>query len=333
VSALNDDLGGVLNVLVDVPRAMSPTEVRDFLMTGVFPNLSKPPPEEASEETFTQLTETDARLWLGTMTAAGGFGPSEIEMAYNPSQPRDAHGRWTKSVGVGDVIDEIKSGQTRRRALTEPDEVLAAAPVSLDESNKISCRPPEMTTCSDSSAGLRTDALLSYRGYDYDMMNSILRGTYDEDVARSDFSPENDEEWENHKAMIDDYMRRIDETMSASRLEDDVIVTRGTATGRGIFGDALKSDLTGWSWTEKGYVSTTADPDVAEIFGGTGLVMRIRVPSGTGAVKLSGTKGDAKKITAGEAELLLQKGLTMRVVRDNGRDADGTRRLDVEVVP
>lgn len=333
MSALNDDLGGVLNVLVDVPRAMSPTEVRDFLVTGVFPDLSKPPPEDADPETFRQLTETDARLWLGTMTAAGGFGPSTVEAAYDPHQPRDPGGRWAKTVGVNDVIDAIKSGQTRRRARTEPDEVLAAAPVSLGENNKISCRPPEMTTCSDPSAGLRTDALLSYRGYDYDMMNSILRGTYDEDVARSDFSPENDEEWENHKATIDDYMQRIDETMNASRLEDDVIVTRGTATGRGIFGDALKSDLTGWSWTEKGYVSTTADPDVAESFGGTGLVMRIRVPRGVGGVKLSGTKGDAKKTTAAEAELLLQKGLTMRVVSDNGRDADGTRRLDVEVVP
>lgn len=331
MSALNDDLGGVLNVLVDVPRAMSPTEVRDFLMTGVFPNLSKPPPEEASEETFTQLTETDARLWLGTMTAAGGFGPSEIEMAYNPSQPRGAHGRWTKSVGVGNVINVVKSGQTRRRARTEPDEVLAAAPVSLGENNKISCRPPEMTTCSDSSAGLRTDALLSYRGYDYDMMNSILRGTYDEETARSDFSPEDDDEWEDHKATINDYMKRLDETIDGSSLSDDVIVWRGTATGRGIFGPALAHDLTGWSWDEKAYVSTSADQNVAESFGGAGLVMRVHVPQGTKAVQLSGTSGNAKTNTNSEAELLLQRGLKMRVVKDRGR-VDGTRWLDVEVV-
>lgn len=70
MSALNDDLGGMLNVLVDVPRAMSPVEVREFLVTGVFPDLSVPPPEEggASPE---ELDETTARLWLGTLTASG----------------------------------------------------------------------------------------------------------------------------------------------------------------------------------------------------------------------------------------------------------------------
>lgn len=70
MSALNDDIGGKLNVLVDVPRAMSPIEANIFLMTDVFPDLSQPPPEDASIESQVELTETDARLWLGTLTAS-----------------------------------------------------------------------------------------------------------------------------------------------------------------------------------------------------------------------------------------------------------------------
>jgi hypothetical protein len=68
VSALNDDIGGMLNVLVDVQRGMSPSEARDFLITGVMPDLSKPPLDETSPDNLRPLNETDARLWLGMIT-------------------------------------------------------------------------------------------------------------------------------------------------------------------------------------------------------------------------------------------------------------------------
>lgn len=70
MSALTDPVGGMLNVLVDVSRAMSPLEVREFLITGTLPNLSQPPPEDASSETQTELSDTEARLWLSTLTAS-----------------------------------------------------------------------------------------------------------------------------------------------------------------------------------------------------------------------------------------------------------------------
>lgn len=69
MSALNDDLGGKLNLLVGVPRAMSPAEAREFLITGAFPDLSRPAPEEGVRPDV-ELSETEARLWLGTLTAA-----------------------------------------------------------------------------------------------------------------------------------------------------------------------------------------------------------------------------------------------------------------------
>lgn len=70
MSALTEDIGGMFNVLVDVPRVMSPLEAREFLATGKMPNLSQPPPEDAEPEVGTELTETEARLWLNTLTAS-----------------------------------------------------------------------------------------------------------------------------------------------------------------------------------------------------------------------------------------------------------------------
>lgn len=71
MSALNSDLGGKLNVLVDVPRAMSPLEIQVFLATGVFPDLSLPPLEDRGDDSLRELTGTEARQWLGTLTACG----------------------------------------------------------------------------------------------------------------------------------------------------------------------------------------------------------------------------------------------------------------------
>lgn len=328
MSALNDDLGGKLNVLVDVPRAMSPTEIREFLTTGVFPDLSKPPPEEGGVKVETSLNDTETRLWLSSLTAAGISGTAR----FDPQQLRDHNGRWTVELGESEVAQLM----SQRQPLVNSADVLNAAPVGIIDhdlqNSSIVCHPP-MFICDDSSSRTRTNALLAYRTYDYDIMNSMLRGTYDEAQQRQDFSPADDAEWEEHKRTISTYISVIDEITATSKLTDDVVVLRGTATGRGIFGDALDDDLTGWSWQEKSYVSTTADPKVANSFGSAGLIMTITVPKGTGAVKLSSGSGDPSKTTSAESELMLQRGLTLRVMRDNGRSADGTRRLDVEVVP
>lgn len=57
--------------------------------------------------------------------------------------------------------------------------------------------------------------------------------------------------------------------------------------------------------------------------------MRILVPKGTGA---AGMKRNAE-IRDAEKELLLERGLKYRVVKDHGVSAEGRRVLDVEVVP
>ncbi len=129
-------------------------------------------------------------------------------------------------------------------------------------------------------------------------------------------------------------VRAIDESMEASPLPSEVVTWRGMSAGDNLFGDAFNGDLTGAEWLENAYASTSTDRDIARQFaedsntwrttpGST--MMRIVTPAGTGAVEVS----DGSY----EAELLLQRGLRMRVVADRGVDEDGVRQLDVEVLP
>jgi hypothetical protein len=125
---------------------------------------------------------------------------------------------------------------------------------------------------------------------------------------------------------------RLDEVLTESRLPSDVQVARGITNASRLFGDRLDGDLTGMQWQEMAYTSTTVDRRQAELFTYPGVddtpkvLMDIRVPAGIGGVVISGSPG-------GQGEIMLERGLTMRVVRDRGIDGQGRRLLDVEVVP
>jgi hypothetical protein len=129
----------------------------------------------------------------------------------------------------------------------------------------------------------------------------------------------------------------IDDVMSHSPLSSDVVVFRGIQDPSSVFGDRTSGDLTNFEWNDRSYVSTTvSEPRAlsnATVRGDTsGVVMRIVAPKGTGAVAF-----DDGTLSFGSRELLLQRGLTLRVVRDRG--VTGTeygdeefRQIDVEVV-
>lgn len=136
------------------------------------------------------------------------------------------------------------------------------------------------------------------------------------------------------RAMVED----LDAATEMSRLSNHAVVYRGIRDPRTVFGDAWNDDdVTGLTWTEDGFLSTSADERIAGWFTGddqvtsfeerlgNAVVLTIVAPRGTGAVRLSGWD-------TGQAELMLQRGLTLRVVRDEGVDSSGIRRLDVEVV-
>lgn len=208
----------------------------------------------------------------------------------------------------------------------------------------------------DAPAGAGSaEALAGYHGRDYDAVNGVLRTSASTGMPLERISRE----------ATRTQIAEIDKTMEVSPLTSDVQVDRVVMDGAAVFGSdwyghesittmeqaaaaherwkaGERPDLTGMSWREPAYVSTTADSRVAKIIGdakatqpdqrgGPGaerVIMTITVPKGTGAVRLSGLDSGAGPTT--EAELLLEHGLTMMVTADHGIGADGYRHLDVE---
>lgn len=108
-------------------------------------------------------------------------------------------------------------------------------------------------------------------------------------------------------------------------VQRDTLVYRAVR-GEGPFGVSAEklqgSDLTGLTWRDDAFVSTGVDN-----WAGNGTMMRILVPPGTRA--LSYTK------RLDDDEIVLDRGLTFRVVADHG-PKEGSRTvkiLDVEIVP
>lgn len=127
----------------------------------------------------------------------------------------------------------------------------------------------------------------------------------------------------------------IDQVMALSRTNTDIAAWRGITDATRLFGGRLDGDLTGFTWLELAYGSTTVDRRVAETFtypgvdGTPKVLMRILVPRGTGAARIS-RMGDG--LGGPQAEVLLQRGLRMRVVADRGMSPAGYRMIDVEVI-
>lgn len=166
-------------------------------------------------------------------------------------------------------------------------------------------------------------AVQEYRGDSaYRSINAALRGATDEELAGIPLADPTD------RATIDGLVANMDAAMEGSRLTSDVETYRGIGNAARLFGDRLGGDLTGMEWREDAYVSTSSDREIADEFAGNippgAVLMRMVVPAGVGGIELS----DGSY----EAEMLLQRGLTMRVVADNGV-VDGVRQIDVEVVP
>jgi len=89
-------------------------------------------------------------------------------------------------------------------------------------------------------------------------------------------------------------VEKIDSAIGKSKLTSDVIVYRGIKNPRAIMGDLIDGDLTGLEWIDDAYLSTSADPRIAQDFAehtdspDGGLVMNIKVGKGAPMLKLSG---------------------------------------------
>jgi hypothetical protein len=210
----------------------------------------------------------------------------------------------------GDAPPEPDSGEQvpatfddRLAAALDGDEARASTPASL-------VRDDAEALTDAQRAGLE-----AYLDEYYQPINHILRGG-DPSRLRGYYTDE---------AQVEAWTNGIDEAMAVSTLPDDITVWRGF-NGRHFLGEAYNGDLTGMEWREEGYSSTTTSRATAEGFasGDNGTVIRMLVPSGTGAIELSDGSS--------ESEVMLNRGLHLRVVADHGYNGHGLRILDVEVV-
>jgi hypothetical protein len=107
----------------------------------------------------------------------------------------------------------------------------------------------------------------------------------------------------------------LDEVMATSPLTEDVVVWRGLAEPRLLFGDRLdQPDMTGASVTDPSFASTSTSRAAAgeyatqTVADGGGVVVEMHVPAGVGAVNLGGDQN----------EVLLDRDLRWTVTSDSG---------------
>lgn len=215
------------------------------------------------------------------------------------------------------VIEKPAKKAVKKTAPKPPDalngrEALDAAPIKLGRTGF------ERGVDGDLLQEIDPDALEMYRGEYYGFINDDLR---DGIVDGSSY------EWTIHT---------IDAAMNNSKLTSDVTVHRGVSDLALFKGVDTKKSLIGMEYVEGAYSSTSADKAVTEEFHRpSGAVLNLRVPAGVGAIQLSDfgptpARGKQRPVTD-EAELLLQRGLRIRITGD--KVVDGVRELDAEVVP
>lgn len=226
-----------------------------------------------------------------------GMSPAE-EAAYNAGRTTPAVPAPGPAAPIGDLLKAKPGEVTGARAL-------AAAPTGLHTAGAITRLTKD-----------QRDFMIQYKGTAYPQINGALRRESGVFPGHSGF--------DFHREAV----AALDSVMERSKLRSDVVAYRGVKDGRAVFGPAWDHDLVGAGWTEHAYLSTTADSKVAtdpEFFDAdSGAVLKIRVPKGTGAAALSGADY--------ESELLLQRGLQMRVLSDTGPGPDRVIEVGIENV-
>lgn len=162
--------------------------------------------------------------------------------------------------------------------------------------------------------------IAQYKGVMYGTVNGYLRD------GSGEFLREN--------------VEKIDSAISKSKLKQDILTFRGVKNPRALFGDRIDGSLVDMEWIDEAFLSTSVDRRIANGFAERtdspdgGMVLNILVRKGSPMLRLSDFAPDSEKIssTSAEAELLGGRGWKIRVVADNGRDSQGIRQVDVEVI-
>lgn len=153
----------------------------------------------------------------------------------NPLHPKDARGRWSETPAISG-LDALKAvpAQVGNDGLNENEPGHVPGPLSWGSDDP---------GWSAEDSARRLSSLERYRGSDYYALNRKNRGL---DYDRPNLYGADDATFADFDARLDGMNEDLDAVLDASRLTDDVIVLRGSATGWGIFGSAVKGDLTGF---------------------------------------------------------------------------------------
>jgi ADP-ribosyltransferase exoenzyme len=206
----------------------------------------------------------------------------QVLIRFSPDQPRDEHGRFGEGgaeASVGDFDGALSKAAAGGDALS-------MAALTVDPS-------PEQA------------AALSRMGGD---------GAY---VVNADLREQDGfTSTERNAATV----AQIDSLMTQSSLRQDAVVYR-RAQVRDVFGADVEKvgDLTGLSWRDNGYVSTSTQPR-ADLSGS--MNMRILAPAGTPGFSHPALDND---------EVLLGRGLTFEIVADNRSEDNVGGPVDVVV--
>lgn len=258
--------------------------------------------------------------WFDDVTAAA------FHLGGKHNQKSHGHGGGGPLATVDDSkIKKARESYDARvgKAKTEGD-VYGATPLGIGKPGA----PPENAEV--------VGALENYAGstgyYDVNQGLRNAHGHADEVVkppARAGSPPSKIDSDEKLRGTID----TMDRGMGSSHLSDDVVLHRVVADPESLFGSAYHrdGDNSGLTWMDHGFTSTTLSEhgisfQQGRLRGGTEapesggqLVMRVLAPKGTHALIGNNREG----------EIILDRGLRFRVVRDHGID-DRTRR-DMEL--
>ncbi len=226
-----------------------------------------------------------------------------------PDEP-DEKPKPAKKAPAKKATPRAKKAAPKKRASLTGDAALAAAPIDFT-------RPHP-----DSGLTAEEEAVFA----DY-----VVDGAYRTNPTLRDYKGHLDPHDDETAAEV----RLMDAAMSRSPLPADVLVERGISYGDAVevFGgeERWRGDLTESTVLDHAFMSTTArvggGAEYAAQSGdnpGDQATLRIRVPAGTKAIKMSGSEY--------EDELLLERGLTLRVISDSGYDENGGRVIEAEVV-
>lgn len=304
------------------------------------------------------MSNFDARQADAVFTPVGSAEVEEIDFDAYPEvaaavihfvegqHPRDGDGKFARKAGHGDAWMGRVSGALRGA------KALDSAPVQLTpdtEGHSGRYGNAELRGIDDDAV---KQALSEMEGVEYADTNGYLRRG-DKEWRTDRMSPETIASIEQTDALIEARVQAVDRGMDASALPEDVVVHRGIKNGGDTFGNTWyghflegtfaeqdekwprweageRPDLTGLVWEELAYTHTTVIDGrlkgyARKIVGQDPVAMNILVPKGTKGVQMSGL--DA------EGELMLERGLKYRVVKDHGTDENGVRQWDVEVIP